>query len=255
MKVFVEMYPVEVVFVQQVSKVGKTPIVEIYIPGENENEEPIEFLKKFNETLGSDKEEISLGYKHFYQSNSDTNITKLNENIVVNAAKSVSQDDKTLNLNNTTFENISMNNGSGLKMEQQKIERTSNATLTDWEVILSESSEMKNFKTKEQNQNTESVLKSMEGSVILATQDKLIDGIRSSVSPATIQSMKWGIPEMKLTQKFMQGIIQDSTDPYKFSVRTLIFGVTKLPIKAYLAKPYSSVWHCCSVYRILQCDR
>lgn len=225
MKVFVEMYPIEVVFVQQVSKDGETPIVEIYIPGENENEEPIEFLKKFNKTLRSDEEEISLGYKHFYQSNSDTNIAKLNENIV-SSAKSVSQEDKTLNLNNTTFENISINNVSGSKMEYQKIERTNNASLTDWEVIPSESSEMKHLKTKEQNKETGLVLKSMEGSAVLATQDKLIDGIRSSVSPATIQSMKWGIPEMKLTQKFMQGIIQDSTDPYKFSVRTLkLFGL------------------------------
>lgn len=44
-----------------------------------------------------------------------------------------------------------------------------------------------------------------------------------SESPAFSYSPAWGIPQMVLTERVIEGVIQDSHDPFKFSVSCLLW--------------------------------
>ena len=122
---------------------------------------------------------------------------------------------------NTTFENISMYNNTLVLEHPPK----NNTTLSEWDVISSGNSPEKFHKTV--TDNTDSTIKQHLSDI---KEEKSSSGISSSsssscfrsprptVSPSTTYSREWGLPELKITDRFVAGIVQDVVDPAKFVV-------------------------------------
>lgn len=129
---------------------------------------------------------------------------------------------------NTTFENISMyNNTLVVDDEHQSTATKNNTTMSEWDVISTGNSPEKS-RISISNDHTEGTLKQHLSDI---KEEKSSSGVSSSSSssfslrsprptrsPATTFSQEWGIPELKITDRFIAGIIQDVVDPSKFVV-------------------------------------
>jgi len=214
MKSFIETYPVEIVIVETVGKKNEVPLIDIFIPVENETSgelELVEFVEKFNQVLEKEKLENLENEKQTHEIN-NTNTALCSETA------------------NTTFENISIANDINLTtvIDQQRpstinkiVNSMKNTTLSEWDVIPGDNS------ISEKLQTTEEVLKpeirkttsstSTENNTNNNNSTSHIPSPTRSDSPGSVFSVTWGIPEMKIKDRFIEGVVQDSTDPYKFS--------------------------------------
>jgi len=131
---------------------------------------------------------------------------------------------------NTTFENISMYNNTLVVDDDRhhtNAAARNNTTMSEWDVISSGNSPEKS-RTSISNDHTENTLKQHLSDI---KEEKSSSGVSSSssssfglhsprptTSPATTFNQEWGMPEMKITDRFIEGIIQDVVDPSKFSI-------------------------------------
>lgn len=195
-------------YVTVVSKTSDdVPVVKLSIPVDNENiENAYDFMERFHEYL-------RIGDSIF----EDSAIQRINDTM------------------NTTFDNISILQSSQVPLEQKD---PNNTTLSEWDVISSGNSPTKSTSTLESNNNTRPLPSSQQQphqqlSDIREEEQKSSSGISSSnssssfrsnrsITPAIAYSQHWGIPELKLSHRFIAGIVQDAYDPDRFSVSDLI---------------------------------
>ena len=126
----------------------------------------------------------------------------------------------------TTFENISMYNTTLVDNEhhQSKDGTRNNSTMSEWDVISSGDSPEKS-RTNVGTLKDLSDIKEEKSSSGVSSSSSSSFGLRSprsTTSPATTFNREWGIPELKITDRFIAGIIQDVVDPSKFIVSDFI---------------------------------
>jgi hypothetical protein len=180
--------------IQVVGREQDTDVVRISIPikeGENEADcKSIDLLDSFNEYITID------GF-------ADTG-----DGLATSESLKNDNDDTM----NTTFENISMFNNTRL------IDQT-NTTLSEWEVISGVNSPEKSgldvgkqqqlSDIKEEDHKSSSGISSSSSSSLRSPR---------SVTPAVTFSHHWGLPELRITERFVAGVVQETTDPSRFTV-------------------------------------
>ena len=209
------------VFVKVLSS-GTIPVINILLPShDDENSETVDFLEKFQETQHAEEQAMLDAYRELQTvSRLENNNNSINSTL----QSSINQTCDTVN---TTFENLTMlTNHSQINGHAQSPKKT-NTTLSEWDVISSENSPCKSTSeeiearkvNKPSSSKTDIQLDEKEQS----KQASLDTSERRTDSPVSSFSALWGIPEIQINQPQMEGIIQDTTDPYKFSVSSCVF--------------------------------
>lgn len=175
--------------------VGQTPdsipVVQLSIPVENDQTRySFDFLERFQEYL-------RVGDSIFEDNNTIDDNSAI-QNVINETA-------------NTTYENITV------PLDQ----KDPNTTLSEWDVISSGNSPNK-FSTveSEQQQQLSDIREEEQKSSSGISSSNSSSSFRSnrSVTPAIAYSQHWGIPELKINHRFMAAVVQDATDPDRFSV-------------------------------------
>lgn len=136
----------------------------------------------------------------------------------------------------TTYENISLtqtNNDAGGTVPREQRCASSNTTLSEWDVISSGNTPIKStslsngvttatsstvYHPHEQLSDIrEEEQKSSSGISSSATSTLSMNSNRS-VTPVFFDSKQLGIPQLKLTNRFMVAFVSDASSPFQFSV-------------------------------------